>query len=276
MTTFDSSSGMKRFSSDSLEGGDAVELELHATVSGSFRKHLAEIKKAVRALQDAGVQVLSPDVFRTVRDNGDFVYLEGDSGSPSDVEMEHLKAICASDFLYVVNPKGYVGTSSAFEMGFARASRIPIYCQEKPADSVLVGLVEFGVAAVEIAQAVATKKRRSSMRLPSSDLRLREIQSYVAEMVRQKGFARESLRDVLLLLLEETGELARTVRERSGLKSRTRTKGTEGQLGAELADCFIYIVDLANLADVDFEATVRRKLASDARRRWRSSPDLSG
>ncbi|OGO08875.1 MAG: hypothetical protein A2Y61_06170 [Chloroflexi bacterium RBG_13_60_13] len=112
------------------------------------------------------------------------------------------------------------------------------------------------------------------MRLPPTDLRLREIQSYVAEMVRQKGFARESLRDVLLLLIEETGELARTIRERSGLKSRTRTKTAEERLGAELADCFIYIVDLVNLADVDFEAAVRRKLASDARRRWRSSPHL--
>lgn len=245
-----------------------MRVELFATVSGSFRKHLREIRIAVDALRDAGVRVLSPKLSRPVSNSGDFVYLEGDSGTPTDIEINHLNAIMASDFLYVVNPKGYLGTSGALEMGFARAHRIPIFCRERPADSMLDGLVQYSVPVPEIAKTIAAQKRRRAMSPLSEGFTLPDVQSYIEEMVRQKGFAEESLRDVGLLLMEEMGELAKAIRESSGLQVRKGGKKSGTQLADEMADCFIYIVDLANLAGIDFERAVRSKLASNLRRQW--------
>ncbi len=244
-------------------------VELYATVSGSFRKHYAAIATAVDTFRAAGVHILSPRAAQPVSESGDFVYLEGDLGSPSDVEIGHLNAILESDFLYVVNPNGYSGVSSAFEMGFARSTNVPIFCKARPRDSMLEGLVRYGMSPSKIASTMAAKKRRGPSLKLDAEAGLPHLQRYVAEMVKRKGFAEESPRDVTLLLMEEVGELARVIRERSGLKTGHRSKRTASSLAAELADAFIYILDLANKTGVDLETAVGDKLAANARRRWR-------
>ena len=246
-----------------------MSLELYATVSGSFRKYLSEIGLAANSLRRAGVHVLSPRNVRPVHEVGTFVYVEGDRGSPSDVEIAHLDAIRRSDFLYIVNPEGYIGTSSALEMGFARALSVPMFCQEKPCDVVLESLLQYGLSPAQVAETMAAKKRSTSISVLREGASLRDVQASVAELVKQKGFAEESMRDVALLFMEEAGELARAIRKRTGLKTRPGAKRSKAMLAGELADCLIYIVDLANLGGVDIEGVLREKLIANSRRSWR-------
>lgn len=50
-----------------------------------------------------------------------------------EIEDRFLAAIDEADFLFVCNPKGYVGNSGMFEIGYALARDKPVYAQE-PAD----------------------------------------------------------------------------------------------------------------------------------------------
>ena len=112
-----------------------VERQLLATVSGSFRQHMSAVQAAVYELTDRGVIVLSPADPRVVDQFGDFVFVASDRNrSIGLVEDRHLSAIAASDFLWLVNPDGYIGTSAALEVGYATALEIPIFSLEAPVD----------------------------------------------------------------------------------------------------------------------------------------------
>jgi NTP pyrophosphatase (non-canonical NTP hydrolase) len=56
-------------------------------------------------------------------------------------------------------------------------------------------------------------------------------------MVRLRGFDQETLWDVVLLLVEEVGELAKAVRKRSGLKIAATDPEAHKSVALELADC---------------------------------------
>jgi NTP pyrophosphatase (non-canonical NTP hydrolase) len=95
------------------------------------------------------------------------------------------------------------------------------------------------------------------------------LQDYVRKVVKLRGFEDETVEDGLLLFVEEIGELARAVRIFVGLKSSRRKRSNIYQhLREELADCLIYLIDIANLADIDLENAVRKKEMHDLARRW--------
>jgi NTP pyrophosphatase (non-canonical NTP hydrolase) len=99
---------------------------------------------------------------------------------------------------------------------------------------------------------------------------LTEIQDYVSQMVRRRGFENETIEDVLLLFVEEVGELARAIRGFIGLKiSRNRVE-SDKNLRLELADCLIYLMDIANLANIKLEDALREKEKTNSKRKWHS------
>ncbi len=111
---------------------------LTATVSGSFRRHLDDIGRAVSELRDVGVRVLSPADPRVVDRSGEFLFVASDRiRSVRLVEDRHLQSIRASSFLWLVCPDGYVGQSASMEMGYAVANSIPIFSTSKPFDLTL-------------------------------------------------------------------------------------------------------------------------------------------
>src|SRR4051812_21571028 len=108
---------------------------VRATVSGSFHRHLAKIEEAVAALHDSGIKVLSPSDPRVVDSEGEFLYVASDRvRSVRLVQDRHLDAVGASDFLLLVCPDGYVGSSAALEVGFAAAHDVPVISKTAPAD----------------------------------------------------------------------------------------------------------------------------------------------
>jgi hypothetical protein len=111
---------------------------VRATVSGSFHRHLAKIGEAVGALRDSGIKVLSPSDPRVVDCEDEFLYVASDRvRSVRLVQDRHLDAVGASDFLLLVCPDGYVGSSAALEVGFAVAHDVPVISETAPADLTL-------------------------------------------------------------------------------------------------------------------------------------------
>lgn len=109
-----------------------------ATVSGSFHRHMGAIGEAVAELRDLGVRVLSPADPRVVGEDGDFLFVASDRVLvPKVVQDRHLRSIASSDFLWLVTPDGYVGSSAAMELGFAVGVGVPVRATHAPEDLTL-------------------------------------------------------------------------------------------------------------------------------------------
>jgi len=109
-----------------------------ATVSGSFHRAMAEVAAAVEQLVSFGIEVLSPADPRIVDQFADFLFVASDRVRVIRlVQQRHLAAIAASDFLWVVAPDGYVGPSTAMEIGYAHAQGTPVFSATPLADLTL-------------------------------------------------------------------------------------------------------------------------------------------
>jgi NTP pyrophosphatase (non-canonical NTP hydrolase) len=95
---------------------------------------------------------------------------------------------------------------------------------------------------------------------------LADLQQYVREMVKLRGF-QDNVAQRFVLLMEELGEFAKASRGHAGLKMADDTKRTE--LQEEAADVFIVFLGLCNLLDVDLEAAFRLKEQRNKQRTWK-------
>ncbi|WP_155943153.1 hypothetical protein [Mycobacterium sp. 141] len=133
------------------------------TVSGSFRRSLAEIEEAVALLGEAGAEVLSPEDPRAVGELDGFVFVASDRSRVIRLlQQRHFAAISASDYLWVVAPEGRVGLSVCLEIGHALACSVPVYCSEVPKDLTVRSLV--GVASTAAAPLIAYAEKVSESR----------------------------------------------------------------------------------------------------------------
>ena len=112
--------------------------KLRAVVSGSFHRHMGPITSAVHELAALSVRVLSPADPRIVAAQGEFLFVASDPlRSVRLVQDRHLHCIDAADFLWLVCPDGYVGTSASMEIGAAVRGDIPIFTTHQPNDITL-------------------------------------------------------------------------------------------------------------------------------------------
>lgn len=241
-----------------------------ATISGSFNRHLSQIQEKISELKQNGIDVLSPTMSVPESRIGGFVKLRTDEGLPREIELKHLESISKSDFLYVVNPDGYIGNSVALEIGYAICNNIPIYSQEKPRDDFFSLFLE--PKSVQDLKHTVVSRSDKTPRISKAHT-LSELQEYVGYMVKRRGFDDEEFQDVILLLLEEIGELARAARVFRGLKVRKRTI-TADDIGYELADCLVYILDLANIANLSLDEMLRKKEMMNSKRKWHSKKGM--
>ena len=101
-------------------------------VSGSFRKHMEEIGKALENFENADVKVFAPATKETLDPNEEFVILATDDPNkpPHKLEMDFMREIRKADFLYVADIGGYIGQSAATEMAYARLKNLPVVAAE--------------------------------------------------------------------------------------------------------------------------------------------------
>lgn len=262
---------------------------LSAAVSGSFRRHLDEVAAAVLALEQAGARVLSPRSTMPAAMVDGFVVLSGDTGSPREIQERHLAAIAAADFLWLVCPDGYVGASALLEVGYARALGVPVFAAREPEERVAAEQV--GVS--EDLPGLVSRLAFARGQAPPEVHALGRLQRWSQAMVVARGFADETLEELLLLLIEEVGELVAAARlapeyeagrfaglldgmeelaerARQERKQGVAVATTRGQAGvaSELADLEIYLAVIANKTGVELAEAIRRKVTSDRDRHW--------
>ncbi|GIF02717.1 MazG nucleotide pyrophosphohydrolase domain-containing protein [Actinoplanes siamensis] len=101
--------------------------------------------------------------------------------------------------------------------------------------------------------------------LPSAAT-LPDIQRYVAEMEKERGFADRGVIDQCLLLGEEVGELFKAVRKSQHLP--VGTTSIVGTVDEELADILIFVCAVANRYGIDLGDALRRKEQHNEQRVW--------
>jgi NTP pyrophosphatase (non-canonical NTP hydrolase)/nucleoside 2-deoxyribosyltransferase len=238
------------------------------TVSGSFRRHWKAVKEAINNFKALGAEVVSPQSTEQERNVDEFVYLKGEEGPPEDIERRHLTSISCSDALYVVSPDGYLGPSTALEIGYALALKVPVWSSSRLRDvphRFLVPVASEQTAFAEV------KRIANGVELPSTDS-LNELQDYYRHAAEKRGFDREKPEQVFVLLVEEVGELAKAIRAIIGVSVKADDKSRKS-VRLELADCFLYLLHMANQLGINLYEAFREKERLNAEKRW-SRPQM--
>lgn len=100
----------------------------------------------------------------------------------------------------------------------------------------------------------------------SSQPTLADLQLFIAEVCRERGWDKRSATEKMLLLTEEVGEVARAVRKE--LRLGDKKPETTEHLAEELVDVTNYILDIANHFDIDLAAAFHAKWRKNATRTW--------
>jgi NTP pyrophosphatase (non-canonical NTP hydrolase) len=96
---------------------------------------------------------------------------------------------------------------------------------------------------------------------------LPELQRYMDEVCKERGWTKDSYAEKFLLFTEEVGELAKAIRKTQGLYQE-KAKQKHLELEEEFADVLSYLLDLANYFQVDLETAFRQKERINATRTW--------
>ena|SRR5438876_12395919 len=96
---------------------------------------------------------------------------------------------------------------------------------------------------------------------------LLDLQKYMDEVCKERGWVKDTYAEKFLLFIEEVGELAKAIRKTAGLyEERSKPKNVE--LVEEFADVLSYLLDLANYFQIDLEKAFREKEQVNESRTW--------
>jgi len=96
---------------------------------------------------------------------------------------------------------------------------------------------------------------------------LKDIQEYMNEMIEIRGFDKETPQDILLLLTEELGELAKAVRKTTDIKNDIE-KSDDHDIEGELADVFEYLMAMCRALEIDLFQAFKNKEKRNCKRTW--------
>lgn len=104
------------------------------TIAGSYHKHLSRIFEARDIFEENGIEVLRPSDNAEANPPEDVVLAQ-------DTRLAQFSAIDRCDFLYLVNPGGYIGPAATLEAGYAYRAGVPVYSQETPFDGDVAAII---------------------------------------------------------------------------------------------------------------------------------------
>ena len=114
------------------------------------------------------------------------------------------------------------------------------------------------------------KKQSELYELLNEKNTLNEIQNYIKEVIKIRGFSEQKVQDKMLLLLEETGELAKAIRktipEASGDYERIENYT---DIEEEVADVFIVLVSICNRLNINLYDAIIKKEEKNIKRQWK-------
>lgn len=109
---------------------------MNIIIIGSFRKYYDEICSLIEEFESNGIRVLSPKKSFIVKELNGFVLLQSDhkSVNPHQIQQRVFENAEKSDFVYVWNPNGYIGVTTAYEIGCIAEKGKTIYYKEMVQD----------------------------------------------------------------------------------------------------------------------------------------------
>lgn len=96
---------------------------------------------------------------------------------------------------------------------------------------------------------------------------LADLQQFIAAVVHEKGWDVRTPAELMLMLTEEVGEVAKAVRKES--KLGYDKPETTDHLGEELADVLNLTADIANHFNIDLEQAFQAKWHKNFNRTWK-------
>jgi NTP pyrophosphatase (non-canonical NTP hydrolase) len=96
---------------------------------------------------------------------------------------------------------------------------------------------------------------------------LHDLQAYVEEMVRERGFTSDDIPKKFMMLTEEVGEFSKAARKHAGLK--LAKDSSDQDLEGEAADILIVLLGLCNMMNIDLEKAFRDKEEKNKHREWK-------
>ena len=96
-----------------------------------------------------------------------------------------------------------------------------------------------------------------------------ELQEYIKKVIEMRGFANKSIQEEMLLLLEETGELAKAVRKKLPDGNVDKNKiSNYTEIEEEVADVFIVLTNICNILEIDLYKKFIYKEKINVERKW--------
>lgn len=98
---------------------------------------------------------------------------------------------------------------------------------------------------------------------------LEDLQNYTENMVNARGFENETPQDIMLLMTEEVGELAKSVRKTTNIKMDINKDNDKYDLKGEITDVFNYLLAMCRVFDIDLLEAFKEKELRNCKREWK-------
>lgn len=109
---------------------------------------------------------------------------------------------------------------------------------------------------------------REKLELLNEKSSVAEIQKYIKDMKEARRFDGVTIEREMMLFLEELGELAKAIRKNTN-GHLDISKEYKTSVEEELADCFIYLLSIANMNNVDIFKAFKEKEIKNCNRIWK-------
>jgi len=101
---------------------------------------------------------------------------------------------------------------------------------------------------------------------------LQEVQKYIKEVIKIRGFENQEIEKTMLLLLEEVGELAKSIRKNATDMSIDKNKINHyDTIESEAADVFIVLSSVCNKLNIDLYKALKDKEEENIKRVWKKT-----
>lgn len=103
------------------------------------------------------------------------------------------------------------------------------------------------------------------------DNTLQEVQKYIRNVIKIRGFENQEIEKTMLLLIEEVGELAKSIRKTATNMSIDNEKiNNYSTVESEVADVFIVLCSICNKLDIDLYKAIKDKEQENIKRVWKT------
>ena len=108
----------------------------------------------------------------------------------------------------------------------------------------------------------------------SEDSALKEIQNYIRAVIEIRGFSNQEVEKTMLLLIEEVGELAKSIRKNATNMSIDNERISHyDTIENEVADVFIVLNSVCNKLNIDLFKALKDKEKENITRNWNEAND---